>query len=179
MTCIVGLKAQGKVWMGGDSAGVTGDTVSIRKDPKVFRRGDLLIGYTASFRMGQILRYNPLAALIPEADAMEWMVRCFIPGVRLLFETHGYVKREGEYHVGGDFLVGVSGRLFAVQSDFQVAESADDFDSVGCGAQIAKGAMYSSRFIDEIEPDQRVRLALAASERYSAGVRGPFSILSL
>lgn len=38
MTCIVGLKHENSVWIGGDSAGVAGLSVTIRKDPKVFVR---------------------------------------------------------------------------------------------------------------------------------------------
>ena len=37
MTCIVGLlDANGDIYMGGDSAGVGGLSLTIRKDPKVF-----------------------------------------------------------------------------------------------------------------------------------------------
>ncbi|KKN17732.1 hypothetical protein LCGC14_0962700, partial [marine sediment metagenome] len=59
MTCIVGfIDDGGKAWMGGDSAGVAGHHTHPRRDPKVFRVGPVLIGYTSSFRMGQLLRYH-------------------------------------------------------------------------------------------------------------------------
>lgn len=179
MTCIVGLRAKGRVWMGGDSAGVSGDDITIRSDPKVFIRGPLIIGFTSSFRMGQILRFEPVPNWIPGSDPFEWMVRVFIPSLHLLFDAHGFGKKEGDWgRVGGQFLVGLEGRLFEVAADFQVGESADEYDACGCGAQVALGAMYQSRFMTELDPDQRITLALRASERYSAGVRGPFTILS-
>jgi hypothetical protein len=55
MTCIVGIVENGKVYMGGDAAGVNGYSVRVRKDPKLFKVGEFLFGYTSSFRMGQLL----------------------------------------------------------------------------------------------------------------------------
>lgn len=44
--------------MGCDSAGVGGWHLQLRADPKVFHVGHFLIGYTDSFRMGQLLRFG-------------------------------------------------------------------------------------------------------------------------
>lgn len=58
MTCIVGLVDKGSIYMGGDSAGVAGLSVTTRADEKVFLNGPFIMGFTTSFRMGQILRYK-------------------------------------------------------------------------------------------------------------------------
>ena len=63
MTCIVGLADGENVWIGADSAsgGANGWAITRVVAPKVFplqiKEVDqwLLIGYTSSFRMGQIL----------------------------------------------------------------------------------------------------------------------------
>lgn len=52
MTCIVGIVDNGKVYMGADSLGVGGLSKRVRKDPKLFRVGEFVFGYTSSFRMG-------------------------------------------------------------------------------------------------------------------------------
>ena len=57
MTCIVGLVHEGVVYIGGDSAGVAGLSLVVRAD-EMFRNGDFLMGFTTSFRMGQLLRYK-------------------------------------------------------------------------------------------------------------------------
>lgn len=57
MTCIVGLVDGDRVILGGDSAGIAGWHLQLRADEKVFRNGPYAIGFTTSFRMGQILRY--------------------------------------------------------------------------------------------------------------------------
>ena len=51
MTCIVGLVENGVVYIGGDSSGVGGWNLMLRKDRKVFRVGEALLGFTSSFRL--------------------------------------------------------------------------------------------------------------------------------
>ena len=56
MTCIAGLIEDGNIWIGGDSAAVTHYRMMKRADTKVFINGPFLIGFTSSYRMGQILQ---------------------------------------------------------------------------------------------------------------------------
>jgi hypothetical protein len=44
MTCIVGYESDGKVYIGGDSAGVRGLDVTVREDSKVFKKEGLGYG---------------------------------------------------------------------------------------------------------------------------------------
>lgn len=55
MTCVVGLVAEGKVWMGADSAGVSGWDLRTRADPT--RRC-----ITSSSRTAEVERRPPTAA---------------------------------------------------------------------------------------------------------------------
>jgi hypothetical protein len=52
VTAIVGLVHEGTVYIGGDSAGVSGYSMTVRADAKVFTVGPYLLGFTTSFRMG-------------------------------------------------------------------------------------------------------------------------------
>lgn len=174
MTCIVGVVEGDKVWIGGDSAGVAGYDLTVRADGKVFRNGSMLFGFTSSFRMGQLLRY---ALRIPDHDPRvsveKYMAVTFVDAVRECLKEHGWSRKVNDEEAGGCFLVAYRCRLFRVDSDYQVAESSDGFDSVGCGDQIARGALFVS---SELDGRQRVELALRAAERFSAGVRQPFHI---
>lgn len=145
----------------------------MRADEKVFTRGSMAFGFTSSFRMGQLLRYSHMDLATPPTDGVdEWMVTTFIPAVRSCLKKGGYAKTDNGVETGGTFLVGVSGRLYCVESDYQVGRAADGFAAVGCGSDIALGAMYATHC--HRDADHRVRLALEAAERHSAGVRGPF-----
>lgn len=178
MTCIVGLAKAGKVYIGGDSAGVGGYMLERRKDAKVFINGKFIFGFTSSFRMGQILRYSFVAPdRKVDQDLMQYMVVDFVNAVRQCLQGSGAAKNEFGIESGGTFLVGTEGRLFSIQDDFQVAEMLDEYDSVGCGHDIAKGAMFVTR--DYSDPRQRITTALEAATRHSAGVEGPYVIEEL
>jgi ATP-dependent protease HslVU (ClpYQ) peptidase subunit len=174
VTCIVGLVEGNTVFMGGDSAGVAGLDLMVRADQKVFRNGPMLFGFTTSFRMGQLLRY---ALEVPDHDPRvavdKWMATVFVDAVRTCLKNHGWASKRDEREHGGTFLVGYQGRLFVVEGDYQVGEPVDGFAAVGCGDQIAHGALFASRAVSGRE---RVQLALEAAERFSAGVRGPFHL---
>lgn len=175
MTCIVGLVDGGVVHMGADSAGVGGWGLTPRVDPKVFRTGPYVIGFTTSYRMGQILRYHvDLPVPRPGVDLMRHMVVDFVGAVRDGFNAQGFAKHDSKQEQGGQFLVGIHGRLFLIDSDYQVGESSAGFDTVGCGHAYALGAMGVTRG----DPRRRVLRALRVAERFSAGVRGPFAYIN-
>ena len=171
MTAIVGLAQAGSVYVGGDSAGVSGMSLTVRADTKVFRKDRYLFGFTTSFRMGQLIRYS-LTLPKPGGDLDSFMATTFIDAVRDCLKAGGWAAKENDREEGGTFLVGVRGQLFAVYDDYQVARAADGFAAVGCGDQIALGALYATADLG-MGPRRRVRTALAAAERFSAGVRGP------
>lgn len=177
MTCIVGMAHRGTVYIGADSASVAGWTSRITKLPKVFKKGPFLIGYTTSFRMGQLLEH---ALHVPsqsgERDDMKFMVTVFVEQVRLLLKERGMAKIESGAESGGQFLVGYKSRLYSVQSDFQVNEMADCFDAVGSGAEYALGALSA---LTALAPPARLKRALAISAHFNMGVCAPFFVRSL
>lgn len=182
MTCIAGLIHKGKVYIGGDSAGVGGYDLMIRNDKKVFNNGDFIMGFTSSFRMGQLLQFKLQPPSTYDKDgkqieAYKYMVTNFIDEVRRCLKDGGYAQKTNEEESGGTFLVGHKDRLFTIESDYQVGESIDGIMAVGCADTIALGSLYTTKNLN-MEPEERIRLALETAERYSAGVRGPFTILS-
>ena len=83
MTCIVGLVHGDSVYLGGDSAGVDWYSLTVRADPKVFVNRGFAMGFTTSFRMGQLLRFKFVPPPVPEGkDPYEYMVTDFVEGVR-------------------------------------------------------------------------------------------------
>ena len=184
MTCIVGVEENGVVYIGGDSAGVEAWSLAIcgRADEKVFvtESGEFIMGFCGSFRIGQLLRY---ALTTPEHSQrksdMSYMVTDFIDAVRVMQKDKGSMKKENELEESGAaFLVGYRGKLYVVETDFQVGRPIENYAAVGCGSQIALGAMFATRNSGLAAPN-RIELALTAAAEYSAGVRGPFLVLKL
>lgn len=184
MTCIVGIEAPGHTVIGGDSAGVDDqDLLVVRADPKVFTllRGEFLVGFTDSFRMGQLLRYG---LRLPAREARDgayrrdpdrFMAITFIDAVRTCLGRGGFARKDEEVESGGSFLVGWRERLYEVGDDYQVGRSASGYAAVGGGASIAFGALHATA---EVGAGERVERALAAAAEHSATVRAPFVVLT-
>ena len=175
MTAVAGVVHEGRVHLAADSAGISGWALTVRSDTKVFRNGPYVMGFTDSFRMGQLLRYS-LTLPEPEGDLSRFMVTTFIDAVRECLKSGGYASKNNETESGGTFLVGIRGRLFEICSDYQVGEPADGVAAVGCGFELCLGALYATR--GQQSPRKRLQTALEAAERFNAGVRGPFSFVS-
>jgi hypothetical protein len=171
MTAVVGLVHNGTVHLGGDSAAPQGWDLIVRADPKVFAVGPYVVGFTTSWRMGQVLRFA-FKPPKPPADHLDrFMSTVLVDAARDALKAAGFARKDHEQEEGGTWLVGVAGRLFAIHGDYQVAESADGYTAVGCGAQVAHGVLYAT---PSMPPGRRLQLALEAAQRHSAGVRGPF-----
>lgn len=180
MTCIVGIAHDGNVTIGGDSAGVNGSYRIVgRSDVKVFRNGPFIMGFTSSFRMGQLLAhaFNP-PKRHSDTDVYKFMVTAFIDAVRDCLKSGGYASKRNDVEAGGTFLVGYEGRLFRIEDDYQVGENIDGYDACGCGQEFSLGSLHATEGMENITPAGRVKLALAAAAHHSAGVAGPFNIIS-
>jgi hypothetical protein len=176
MTCIVGIEHDGGVVIGGDSAGLAGWSKTIRADEKVFTVGPYVMGFTTSFRMGQLLRYR---LAVPEPDTWDtdrFIATTFIDAVRGTLKAGGWAKVDSSQEAGGDFLVGIAGRLYRISEDYQFGRSTAGYQAVGCGADIALGSLHTSATYD-MEPKCRAELALEAAAALSGGVAGPFAII--
>lgn len=174
MTCIAGITHNGVVHISGDSAGVAGLDMRIRRDSKVFTNGQFVFGCTTSFRMIQLLRYAlTVPKRHPDMDVMTFMTTTFIDSVRATLKSGGFCNINNNVESGGTFLVGHAGRLFAVYSDFQVEETNDLFNACGCGETYALASLFSTSG-STLTPTERLTAALECAAHFSAGVIGPF-----
>ena len=177
MTAIAGIVEDGKVWIGGDSAGVGGLSMSTRTDPKVFINEEFVFGYTSSFRMGQLLEHEFTPPTPFEKEhGMSYMVKRFVPAVKATLKAGGYQTNENGRDQGGTFLVGYRGELYEIECDYQVARVRQAYHACGCGQDLVLGSLHSTNEF-ELTPEMRITMALDAAVEFSAAVRGPFSIL--
>ncbi len=187
MTCIVGIidKINNCVIIGGDSAGVSGLDVSIRRDPKVFKVDKFIFGGTTSFRMIQLIMFSfqppPFerdAVGFRKSDAVEdlfqYMCTTFVDSLRECFKKGGFGGTTNLGETGGSFLIGYKNRLFFIDNDFQVGELEDGFCSVGCGEQYANATMKALSDNTKISAREIAREALKNASYYSGGVCEPF-----
>ena len=185
MTCIVGIKSENKIYIGGDTVGSTLYTKSPRKDEKVFindtGRHQMIIGYTSSYRMGQLLRYKlRLPKHKKNVSDMEYLVGPFVDTLINLYkscEYQGDCSPEDKTQCGGTFIFGYKGNLYKTESDFQIAVPRNNYESCGCGESFALGSLHSTEKTKNVK--KRIKKALDAASTYSNGVEGPYNIMSI
>lgn len=176
MTAIAGLVHDGRVLIGADSGGVGGWTVNVRKDMKVFTNGAYTMGFTTSFRMGQLLRWAFKPPAPGKGSLERFMCTTWVDAARAALRDGGWAQKESEREVGGVLLVGVRGHLFRIDEDWQVGEHVDGYAAVGSGEQLSLGALAATQHLG-LDPEKRVLSALEAAERHNIGVRGPFHLV--
>ncbi|GAB6899434.1 hypothetical protein [Kineosporia succinea] len=176
MTCIVGITDGHTVTIGGDSAGSDGWHVAVRSDTKVFQVGPYLMGFTTSYRMGQLLRYSLEIGEPDTWDVDRFMATTFIDAVRDCLTAGGYAKTEDGREEGGQFLVGIRGRLYLVDSDYQIGHTAAGYAAVGSGYLVALGSLHSTAR-SPIDSYSRALMALEAAVELTGEVRPPFTVL--
>lgn len=158
MTCLAGLIHNGRVFIGGDSAASVDDKIEVRLNRKVFRNGTYVIGFTGSFRTGQLLQFAKLPAI--KGDVLAHLITAVVPVIK---DISGKDVDE--------LLIGAAGRLFKVSSDYSVAEY-PDYAAAGGGEQYALGKLHGALG----PPDVRVIAALEAAQAHCSAVRAPFHL---
>lgn len=180
MTCIVGYieTKQKIIVMGGDSCVSTqSHAESLSKAwPKVFKRGEFLIGCSGYVRLLNILsqKFEPPKHQ-PDVSVDKYMVGPFTDAVRTALKDAGLAEKDKERESGGGVaLIGYRGRLYKLDWWYQLIEYATQYASVGSGEQYALGALAVTEQLKNKK--QAVKLALETAARFCPSVAGPFVI---
>jgi hypothetical protein len=177
----VGVVHEGEVWIGADSAAVDLPTglLTYHGQGKVFQEGEFLVGYSTSFRMGDILRCHLQDILMryKGQDALGYMTRTFAEEVRRLLREYGWATVENNVETGGRFLVGYQQGLYFLDSDYHVTVPLNGYLATGSGEAAALGSLYSTQGMRN--PQARLLLALQAAQHHNVYVREPFLIKRL
>lgn len=178
MTCIAAMVKGEHVWMAGDLMGSNGFTKKVYPDSKVFVNGDFIIGYTSSFRMGQLLQYNWEQP--PRLEGMtdrEYIQLDVIESMRDCFNTFGYGIKDGLEHSGGNFLLGYRGCIYEMQDNFSILKH-DDFAAVGSGQYHAEAALHLLTSNPLIEPAEALQTAIETAAQFTTSVSGECTIVT-
>jgi ATP-dependent protease HslVU (ClpYQ) peptidase subunit len=168
MTCVVGVKENNNVWIGADKSSVAGYLMRSTNIDKVFRKGEYVIGYTTSFRMGQLLQHVINLPEPPEKIDVGFMVLEFVENIRKGFKEYGYSKIDNNEETGGTFIVGVKNQLFQIDDDYQVNYSDDNYLSCGAGVYYALSSMEALKSV--LPPEERIKESIRIAGKFCTSV---------
>lgn len=175
MTCIAGIIDGGRVYIGGDSMGITGNGALSMTDPKVFRNGSFLIGVSGTARLTQLLHYKWSPPQKPDdVDTHRYLSTDVAESIRVCLKENGYssVDSNVEAH-DGRVLLGYDHGLYQLDGSYAVVRVADEYAAVGSGEEVALGALYATQ---GKAPRARIETALKAAVWHTPYVRGPFTV---
>ena len=163
VTVVAGLITPDGCWIGADSLSSTDDGLaSLSATPKVARFGNLLIGFSGSWKAGQLF-----FAVAGKAHN---------PTLEQLLES---VKLPDDVKDEWELLAIERGHLYEINSDRGMIEARKDSDgycygAVGSGAAPALGSLFTDH-----EDEGSLYQALEASAMHTTNVRSPFLIIGL
>lgn len=181
MTCIAAVAKDGKVYIGGDSA-MTDEgagIVSRMHLPKVFIKGEYIVGYAGSARFGKLMQHVFTYPDVPARIKTSEQLDAFLNGIVVTSFRKQAQELSLEKEEKEDFqvLVGLRGHLFEFDGDWAMFELSKNYNAVGSGAGVALGSLYTTETWKD--PNKRIRVALEASSLYTPFVGEPFDILSI
>lgn len=156
--------------MGSDSSAVENENIARRREPKIFRKGDFLMGYCHSFRFGQIIQYYFNPPVNNKLHPIEYLVTKFVPELISVLEDNNFTENDS------NLIICYDGHIFYIDNDWHVGWDDTNYHAIGSGALVALGSLHSTAGKD---PQQRMRMALEASENFITTVCSPFHYLSL
>jgi ATP-dependent protease HslVU (ClpYQ) peptidase subunit len=177
MTCIVGLIKGDTVWLGGDRAATDGGlNRTLIKEPKVFVKRDVGFGVCGLPKVMDALQHTIELPEHVEGDDKGYLVGQLVPAIRDgLKKLECTEEHNGQQYFHGAMLIAYRGRLFQLEANFQLVESANGFDAVGSGGEAALGSLRATKKMGN--PKKRLLEALKVSAENNAGVAPPFDVI--
>jgi 20S proteasome alpha/beta subunit len=175
MTCIVGLRANGKVYLAGERAASNEESIMHLTKPKIYKIGPYVVGFAGTME-GQRLAYtfDPPRPHEDE-DLDQFMHTTFLKYLKDFYEEWWIeTGKESELSI----IIGIKDRLYEhSSSDMSMNDYSVGYISIGTGAPYAMGYLYGLTSFDN--PEEAVQGAVKAAIKFSPTCSGSIDILSV
>lgn len=167
MSCAIGLKQDGEIWLAAEGMGSTDEGVIRHEDcDKIFKNGPFTIAFVGSVRTGQIL----MPKHFETPKDIEYLPN-WIQAQCLKYGCLG--AGEPGTQIASNFLVVFKKKLYEILEDLQIKE-VKTYSSIGSGSAFALGSLFST---EGLPAEDRLRIALQAATRFSAECGGAFKLV--
>lgn len=172
------IDENGTGWIGADSCASDSINHSICNNMKCFNpvgRRDVLIGCAGTFRLPNLLQFVPGVfpsefELPTEKIDMSWLVNEFTPVLDALTEDF-------DDDDVWELLIAVNKKVYRVQMDLSIIESADCIDAIGIGGSVALGAFKVLNSVKkDMAVEERIKHALQVACDSCQGCQPPFLV---
>lgn len=178
MTCIIALRQNGKVYLAGDRMGSSTSNKFVCQLPKVFKHGDMLIGFCGSFHLQSILHHRLEVLPIQTTNLDKYIHTKFIAELAEQVLAMDYRSDQANYRIEGDLLVAANNKIYLIENFDSVIEIAGDYYAVGSGYEYALGALSVLRDNKRMSAPMRLKKAMQAVIDHSPSVGLPMDIIS-
>lgn len=179
MTAILAYSDGVNVWIAGD--GFCGDELKkdICKNPKTYViNGQLAVGISGFIRQEMILQ-KVLKTQAPKKITEEWLLFCLPDLLQEAMDSrNALVEKDGQRTAGdSSYILGLLGKIYYLDNDFGVWETAKNIASVGSGREYCLGALSAmpKEALDS-DPEGCLVKALGIASEWSPWVNPPFTI---
>lgn len=174
MTCIVGLKANGKVYLAGERAASTDDSIVHLSKPKIHKIGPYVVGFAGSME-GQRFQYSfDPPKPHDDEDLDEFMHTKFLKYLKEFYDEWWVdTSKDADLSI----LVGIREKLYDHNSaDMSLNEYSLGYSAIGSGAHFALGFLYGVKSF--AKPDEIVESAIKAAIKFSPTCSGTIDVIS-
>jgi ATP-dependent protease HslVU (ClpYQ) peptidase subunit len=181
MTAIVAYTNGSKVWIAGDHFVGNDSKKDLCKTSKVYKIGNLGVGFCGYHRQGLILE-SVLKNVDPKIFSDKWILFT-LPD--LLFDTMqtkgALINEEGQFTLGDScYILAFNGLIYYLESDFGVWKTKKNVAAIGTGQEYALGALSAlgDKNIKKY-PKKCLIKALKIAAMWSPWVTPPFNTIEI
>jgi ATP-dependent protease HslVU (ClpYQ) peptidase subunit len=165
MTVIAGWTDGENAVIGGDSGAFDDGSAITSTNHKVWKSAEhhTLVGVSGSFRIMELVHQSGLGE--PRQIRDHLLTQC---------EKAGFPASPD----WGVLVVGLEG-VWEIGSDFSLVKSSERYNAIGSGGLPALAALHVLETLDDLTPQSRIKLAIAAAMYHTAYIRKPIRVVML
>jgi len=168
MSCIIGIVGEDNIMFASDSNYYKppGSATQITVCKKIYKYRNFIVGVSGALKLNFEL----------EAD------RKLLNSFETIKEIYRYFQQQGKNGAwnSNEILIGIgiSKKLYVIESSLQILELKSNFGAVGCGGVIAYGALEAFNYFGELDATIHVcKTIVKIVIKYDSGVNGRVRIV--
>lgn len=183
MTTVAAIQGEGWSVLGYDSRVTTisdgGRYYTLpKKNGKVLKHGELLIGIAGDLRVINIVSYIFKPPVLPKTttDTDKYIIGTFLPAFKNCLEDNGANTKDG---TGADLIISIRGKIYEIGEQLEWSPDTNNIYSIGSGSSYALGSLFTTveKDITLEEAKYCVRKAIEVSAQLDPYTGNPITII--